>query len=584
MDGWVIRTPGPAPASTLDTKRDAPRFHHTGTSSRRPSTQSPPQLPSSRPSTRDRASAQPPSPGRPRRYRLEVQLRQADYAPPKLQTPVLLLPHDSTAYIKERMLLKSAGVAADGNPLPMKMGYLIGWSDLPRASTLVPADDVLEYVSPFALEQFEYGLWKERRREEAEAEAKRAAGQVASVKNDTVTEKKKPGRPPGKEKSRGRPRQEARTVVVDEGAIREEVRKRAGSQTREGQQPSLSTPQKTRLGAYVGVIGGGEEVEAEAAIYRQLYGDTETDAPSYPATEREESGGYDSEPPRKRLRSSSPVKVPGSSIGGVMSSRATPTPAPAQRAADESSTYMSLTSASKAEEEPSSPTITSFTPIIPSRAPHRPHHATTSSESRESSTGVQRPAKPLKSAATKKTPRKKTPKKPNTTPAAPRNGAGRDQKAAAPDEVQFEVKRLEASRSLLIDGKREWYFLVRWEGNWSPEENPTWEPEENIPATLVRKFLAKNKPKPRAGAGRKEQRPDAWPQRRYSSVLEAFEGSGLEGADGNGLLTSGGTDEDAEAGEETFQVTEGTGRSTAPDVWGSDLDFGFAEAYGVGGS
>lgn len=166
---------------------------------------------------------------------IEVRLPRLVHEPPQLQTPRLLPVHDSTAYIKDTMLLPPAGLAADGNPLPMRMGYLVGWTDLPSASLVVPAVDLLEYVSPYAYEQFEYSRWKELKREEREtaerlritAEAKRAAletGQEVKLEN-------KAGRP-GKKK-RGRPRKSVE-MPADEGAIEEEARKRAGSQVREG--------------------------------------------------------------------------------------------------------------------------------------------------------------------------------------------------------------------------------------------------------------------------------------------------------------------------------------------------------------
>ncbi|CAK7246370.1 MAG: hypothetical protein STHCBS139747_008000 [Sporothrix thermara] len=35
------------------------------------------------------------------------------------------------------------------------------------------------------------------------------------------------------------------------------------------------------------------------------------------------------------------------------------------------------------------------------------------------------------------------------------------------------------------------YFLVRWKGDWPPDQNPTWEPAENLPPRMVRQYLKK---------------------------------------------------------------------------------------------
>ncbi|EGX95275.1 Chromo domain [Cordyceps militaris CM01] len=109
------------------------------------------------------ASSRPPRPRPPkRRIIIELPSRPADYVPnsgPLLRLPFLQPPADSTAYIDDRILLPPAGLAAaDGRPLPKRMKYIVGWWDLPAARLLVPAMDVLDYVSPHALEEWEYKM------------------------------------------------------------------------------------------------------------------------------------------------------------------------------------------------------------------------------------------------------------------------------------------------------------------------------------------------------------------------------------------------------------------------------------------
>lgn len=57
------------------------------------------------------------------------------------------------------------------------------------------------------------------------------------------------------------------------------------------------------------------------------------------------------------------------------------------------------------------------------------------------------------------------------------------------DEALWIVERLEAMELYDVEGqglKR--YFQVRWAGDWPPDQNPTWEPEENIPDEMVAEF------------------------------------------------------------------------------------------------
>lgn len=35
------------------------------------------------------------------------------------------------------------------------------------------------------------------------------------------------------------------------------------------------------------------------------------------------------------------------------------------------------------------------------------------------------------------------------------------------------------------------FFLVRWKGDWPPDQNPTWEPADNLPPRMVRQYLKK---------------------------------------------------------------------------------------------
>ncbi|KAJ3962624.1 hypothetical protein N0V92_000608 [Colletotrichum tropicale] len=95
----------------------------------------------------------------------------------------------------------------------------------------------------------------------------------------------------------------------------------------------------------------------------------------------------------------------------------------------------------------------------------------------------------------------------------------------------YEVLRLEGLQIRHVRGKPVRYFAVRWKGNWPPDQNPTWEPESNIPRYMTKKYLLNNptpvKGKNGNGTLDKYLSP-GWSQRKYSSVSEAFEGGDPE--------------------------------------------------------
>jgi hypothetical protein len=134
--------------------------------------------------------------------------------------------------------------------------YHIGFTDLPAAKLLVPCHKVLDYVSPGELEDWEY---KNLARKEEERARLLALQRAAAPK-------RKPGRPPKVPmEDVGVPglmlSQQDHTLL-----LAEEV---AG--------PSLSTPQKRRLGRMLGEETGDTSESDDAAIRRQLQGDPESE-------------------------------------------------------------------------------------------------------------------------------------------------------------------------------------------------------------------------------------------------------------------------------------------------------------------
>ncbi len=178
-----------------------------------------------------------------RKIKIEIVLpsRPADYVPnsgPPLRRLDLLPPADSTAYIDDRILLPPGGLAADGRPLPKRMKYIVGWRDLPAARLLVPAMDVLDYVSPCALEDWEFKMELELDVERARLEAERQALKAQTLHQGPASElpkTKRPGRPPLHHTNI-----ETAVVAEAEEEDREHTRHRGGAM-------SLSTPKKRKM-------------------------------------------------------------------------------------------------------------------------------------------------------------------------------------------------------------------------------------------------------------------------------------------------------------------------------------------------
>ncbi|KAI1426586.1 hypothetical protein F5Y12DRAFT_713033 [Xylaria sp. FL1777] len=162
----------------------------------------------------------------------------------------------------------------------------------------------------------------------------------------------------------------------------------------------------------------------------------------------------------------------------------------------------------------------------------------------------------------------------SATPDA-KTSSSRKRKLAQPEEDQeWEVKGLEDDKVLETGGELVRFFKVRWKGTWPADQNPTWEPEDNISQVLVKNYLKNKAAKTaRDSLTRKKTKIGASTfKRKYSSVAEAFEGDvdvvpGPSGSLLGNLQVNDDdeNDEDYEYNEEEdddmeelFQVTEQT--------------------------
>jgi hypothetical protein len=161
------------------------------------------------------------------------------------------------------------------------------------------------------------------------------------------------------------------------------------------------------------------------------------------------------------------------------------------------------------------------------------------------------------------------------------------------EEPTWVVERILDCQTYEVEGRGlVRYFEVLWEGDWPPDQNPSWEPEDNLPRALVKNFFktpkerrkqVKAKPKTQGQGGSpiktpRPKRPAApprklkqstlsWAGTRYDSVSEAFAGDGSDdiltnmnnttnGADSG--LTARELDGDTRGEDELFVVDDGT--------------------------
>ncbi|KAJ4138341.1 hypothetical protein NW768_002164 [Fusarium equiseti] len=426
--------------------------------------------------------------------------RPRDYVPgsgPPLQPISLLPPKDSTAYILERIILPPPpGVATDGNPLPRRMTYVVTWSDLPAAQMLVPAMDILDYVSPRELEEWEFKNTEEQMENEAVQKQQIQAGEAP---------KKKRGRPPKHSKI------ETAIVAPDE----EETMVR-GAMT-------IQTPTKDRLQDFEGL--SDEDSTPVGTLQWETTGES---------VGTDDGGAFEDFDNTPAVAQSDILPLNKTTFNGLPSLRPT------------------------SEKKSSSQPNISQTPV-----PLPPQAFMTQSKKQTSVAAEEEPGAELEAE----------PEEPEA------------------EEADWEVKRIEDMEIYEVEGGQVRYFKVRWEGDWPPDQNPTWEPEDNLPAQLIRNYLKRGKRKrtksstPKRPATAKlavapsypkkksmKQTTLSWgvPAKQYKSVSEAFEGFG---EDELGLPSREAPVEEEEEQDELFVVEEPPIKKSRMKTWiGNNLD------------
>ncbi|QPC78368.1 hypothetical protein HYE68_009120 [Fusarium pseudograminearum] len=479
-------------------------------------------------------------PREPKKSRVAVHVpsRRKDYIPgkgPALQRISLLPPQDSTAYILERIILPSPGLAADGNPLPRRMTYIVAWHDLPAAQLLVPAMDILEYVSPRELEEWEFTNTEEQMEQEINKEQEQTGD---------APKPKRRGRPPKHSKI------ETAVVAVpddDDNAVQR------GAMT-------IATPTKNRLKDFEGL--SDEDATPAAQLQWETTGETD-DQGIYDRDDSDDFGNARAGAQADDLRGSgsayhqsqnhTPIGQFESFSSEASSSRqSTPkvtaikSATKGKRKADRpkkktalDGVFSGLQGAESASESVWSPhgTVTYSNSGV--ETPDPESRTTTARLIEEAASVQKKKKKSLKNSRSEK-----QPKPESKTPMV--SQPEESEEPEEQDEPDWEVKRIEGMDMYEAEGEGlVRYFKVRWEGDWPPDQNPTWEPESNLPEQLVRRYL-KNRKRKRSGEEKPKKpaatQPPVVPSyksrksmkqttlswgitaKQYRSVTEAFEG------------------------------------------------------------
>ncbi|KAJ6445071.1 chromo domain-containingprotein [Purpureocillium lavendulum] len=500
-----------------------------------------------------------------------------DYVPnsgPPLQSICLLPPADSTAYIVERIILPSPGPAANGKPLPKRMTYIVGWRDLPAARLLVPAMNILDYVSPRALEEWEWNMEMELE-EDRKVLAEEKKKELEQPLEERKAASKKRGRPPAH-------------TAIEAGALAEpepdaHTRHKTGAM-------SLSTPKKNMLEDFEG-LSDEEEMSPSRQLARETGWETGEDL---------EGGFEDTMEMDYERGESSGWERPVGVLSDTDRSRGTST----QSAPGWSSRQLAMDSAS---QSPYQTPPASRLAGPPDQQPATPAHG--GFVSFNASNGISSVPStvrtdPIKEGditltAPRARPRPKSTKKPNLSSRkkAASTPAQESEPVASEGGEAWVVQCIQGMELYEVEGRGlVRYFKVLWEGDWPPDQNPTWEPEENLPPSLVRNYRKQDKKRRRLnelikpGSEKKPAPSRAQPKPRplpkpkltqYRSVSDAFLGGegtedlgplgSFEDSTPSGEPSQGEVDDDA---EELLVVDEGAQELKTPSWKESGSSFG----------
>lgn len=492
-------------------------------------------------------------------------------------------PADSTAYIIDRILLPPDSRGHDGKPKPRRPTYIVGWRDMPGARVLVPVMDILDYVSPWAVERWEMELETELSIERRRMKEEKQKEKEALAQPNQPQPRKQPNK-------RGRPPKNAEI----ETATTAELDSEEVGATRVASNALGFTPQKPALEEFV------EISDTEGSPSRQLaaeqgefmsYETEEGDADVVEYQKAVEDGAELDELPdnvdlgfgdaQNGLGSLPPLELQQTNPDAELTPR--PSKIKFQSGSHIQATVSSWVTANKAANK--APALNAPPPELSTLG-----NAKFPEMSARPSVQDDAPQRETIKAKPKDNTKPKTQKRRQKSVSADKAPAPKKRKRVSEGQLpvdvggeqQWIVKRLEDAELYTVEGVGlVRYFKVLWEGDWPPDQNPSWEPEENLPPALVRNYYKRSKDRlsktqKKKKSEDKKQTTLSWGDtKKYESVSEAFAGD--EDTD---LAAPKEEEKDASIGIEDY------GEDTAEDelfVVGQDQSNGTQTGFTWGG-
>ena len=419
------------------------------------------------------------------------------------------------------------------------LNYVVGWPDEPYARELVPCTRILDYVSPYTLEAFEYALC-ERQRQWREQPHAGASGEMAETM----------GRPAAAQKKRGkkgkRAKQEKKRTEKTEKTEKEKPEKSRAEltarQQRDGNGKFLAarpraTPSTTATSTAMPPMSQVAQVRLDAPVVSLGLSPSKQASLSQPVVSLSL--------PLTSLSSLSPSKQ-RTAQGQAQTQTTLSLKRPYDKFVDDVATTATATptetetdsvSVSEEDEEDEEEeedddgeeedelhvSLSRMTPIplptVASTSTFKPKATPTSMPiDMRSEVLHKRPKvevsteKPGQQDRQEEKAARGEEKKARVTPIPPPAYHTSKPQAAPPEEQDdpeddpeddlYEVDRLEGDCYTYVDDdaailregqpvpkKLVQYFSVRWKGDWPPDQNPTWEPAENLPPRMVQQYL-----------------------------------------------------------------------------------------------
>ncbi|ERS95679.1 hypothetical protein HMPREF1624_07753 [Sporothrix schenckii ATCC 58251] len=449
------------------------------------------------------------------------------------------------------------------------LNYVVGWPDEPYARHLVPCTQILDYVSPRVVEDWEYALTERQRAAREARRAEKAAkkkgtqttqatqGALIKTKHEEdgatggLSHKRRPGRPP-------------QTAAATAARVAAAAARKAAAQglpSTPAKMASLqiqldSMPASTPMGVGVSIGGpspklfsspGSAEkqhagpslkrpfqkfVEQQKADESESRGaslgvDTATTTTTNTSANSDEGNGDENDDDNDDDELQGPATNQPHAMVMLPSLREPPVlyePLP-QQPLPRPSTYIPPPDTPLYNPPMNRPQVKGPSTATPIPLPPTAQAQPSLKRKRNEETPIPPPTIPIATHPAKDA----IAVLPLPGPApAPRDEDGGDDDEA--DDL-YEVDRLEgdcltavdADGHAVVDEPVDWddplhqpppgsrvvrLFLVRWKGDWPPDQNPSWEPAENLPPRMVRQYLkhAAHKQARRGSKGAGEQR------------------------------------------------------------------------------